>query len=81
MTLRQATYAEATGNFATAVASAQRVVDYAQQAGDQELVVLGYLRWGRASGGKVIIAPPKRHCYKPCGWPAHCNRVPWKPRA
>lgn len=46
VTLRQATYAEATGNFATAVASAQRVVDYAQQAGDQELVALGYLRWG-----------------------------------
>ena len=46
VTLRQATYAEATGNFATAVASAQRVVDYAQQAGDQELVTLGYLRWG-----------------------------------
>lgn len=44
--LRQAAYADAIGDFATAVTVAQHAVDYAQQAGDQELATMGYLRWG-----------------------------------
>lgn len=44
--LRQANYAEVTGDFATAVSIAQRAITYARQADARQVETLGYLRWG-----------------------------------
>lgn len=44
--VRQAAYAEATGDFAAAIALCQQAIRHAQHAGKQELVTMAYLRWG-----------------------------------
>jgi len=46
--LRQAHYAEATGDYPAAAAAAERAVKLAQAAGDEALLAAGYRQWGYA---------------------------------
>jgi tetratricopeptide (TPR) repeat protein len=46
--LRQATWAEATGDYPLAIASAEQAVALAREAGEEQCVVSGQLVWGQA---------------------------------
>ncbi len=46
--LRQAHYAEATGDYPAATAAAERAVTLAQSVGDEALLAAGYRQWGYA---------------------------------
>jgi predicted ATPase/class 3 adenylate cyclase len=58
--LRRASYANATGNYTTAIVSARRAIELAQSSQAISLEIGGYSQWGRALGHLGHFKPARR---------------------